>query len=105
MKELIDRHIAAGNWNALLHQARAAAEHGEQEFMVLRFPADLCTDHGRAINAPQQDWPKTLRGEAAEIYLQWERELKPRGFRLTARVLDFPDGKPGDIGLFLAWGQ
>ncbi len=88
-----------------LHQARAAAEHGEQEFMVLRFPADLCTDHGRAINAPQQDWPKTLRGEAAEIYLQWEHELKPRGFRLTARVLDFPDGKPGDIGLFLAWGQ
>jgi hypothetical protein len=65
----------------------------------------LCTDHGRAINAPQQDWPKTLRGEAAEIYLQWEHELKPRGFRLTARVLDFPDGKPGDIGLFLAWSQ
>ena len=45
-----------------------------------------------------------LRGEAAEMYLRWERDLKARGFHLTARVLDFPDGQPGDIGLFLVWG-
>ena len=29
----------------------------------------------------------------------------PRGFELSARVLAFPDGKPGDIGLFLIWGE
>jgi hypothetical protein len=34
-----------------------------------------------------------------------ERDLKPNGFRLVARVLDFPDGLPGDIGLFLSWKQ
>jgi hypothetical protein len=50
-------------------------------------------------------WPGTLRGEAAEIYLRWERDLKPHGFHLTARVLDFPGGIPGDIGLFLVWGE
>jgi hypothetical protein len=46
-----------------------------------------------------------LRGEAAEIYLRWKRDLRPHGFRLTARVLDFPGGIPGDIGLFLVWGE
>ena len=34
-----------------------------------------------------------------------ERDLKPRGFALSARVLEFPDGKPGDTGLFLSWGE
>ncbi len=89
----------------MIHRAREAAEHGEKQVMLLSFPSDLCTDRGRAINVPLPDWPKTLRGEAAEIYLKWEHELKPQGFHLTARVLDFPDGKPGEIGLFLGWGQ
>jgi hypothetical protein len=47
--------------------------------------------------------PETLRGEGAEIYMRWEHDLKPGGFHLTARGLDFPDGFPGDIGLFLVW--
>jgi len=102
---LIDHHIAAGEWRALLQKARAAAENGAKDFLLLRFPSDLCSDGGRAINAPLPDWPHTLRGEAAEIYLGWERDLKPRGFHLTARVMDFPGGKPGDIGLFLGWTE
>jgi hypothetical protein len=44
------------------------------------------------------DASRTLRGEA-------EHDLKPCGFHLSARVLDFPDGMPGDIGLFLGWGE
>jgi CBS domain-containing protein len=105
VKTLIDQHIADESWKALLHTAREAAERGEREFMLLRFPSDLCSDGGRAINAPLPDWPRTLRGEAAEIYLRWERDLKPRGFHLKARILDFPGGKPGDVGLFLVWGE
>jgi len=103
MQALIDHHIADANWQALLHGARVAAEHGDREFLLLRFPAALCADGGRAINAPESDWPRSLRGEAAEIYLRWEEELKPRGFHLTAKVLDFPGGFPGDIGLMLSW--
>jgi hypothetical protein len=73
---------------------------------LLRFPADLCTDRGRAVNAPLPDWPQTLRGAAAEIYLLWERDLKPGRFHLAARVLDFPGGMSGgDIGLFLVRGE
>ena len=105
MKELIDHHIADEHWKDILQHAREAAAHGAKELLVLRFPSSLCTDSGRAINAPLPDWPKTLRGEAAEIYLRWERELKPRGFHLSARVLDFPGGMPGDIGLFIVWGE
>ena len=105
VKELIDRHVADAKWQAILHQAREAAEHGAKEFMLLRFPRELCSDGGRAINAPEADWPRTLRGEAAEIYLRWERELKPQGFHLAARVIEFPGGFPGDIGLFLVWGE
>ena len=51
------------------------------------------------------DWSSTLRGEAAEIYLRWERDLKPQGFRLAASVLDFPGGMPGDLGLSLTWKE
>lgn len=105
VKQLIDLHFSDEAWRSTLRQAHEAAERGETEFMLLQFPSDLCSDGGRAINAPLPDWPKTLRGEAAEIYLRWEHDLKPRGFSLAARVLDFPGGMPGDVGLFLAWGK
>lgn len=105
VKAMLDQHIGDERWNSMVHDARLAAERGAKELMLLRFPSDLCSDRGRAINVPLPDWPASLRGEAAEIYLRWERELKPRGFHLTARVLDFPGGMPGDIGLFLVWGE
>src|SRR5271163_2090874 len=105
VNELIEHHVSDENWRALLHQARQAAEHRQKEYMLLRFPNQLCGDGGRAINAAEPDWPATLRGEGAEIYLRWERDLKARGFHLAARVLEFPGGMPGDIGLFLIWGE
>jgi len=104
VKEAIDHHVTDEKWRGLLHQGRIAAAHGETELLMLQFPAALCSDGGRAINVPEPDWPATLRGEAAETYLRYERELKPLGFHLLARVLDFPDGFIGDIGLFLYWG-
>ncbi len=105
IKELIDHHIADDAWQILMHRARESAEHGEKEFQLLRFPSELCSDSGRAINSADVDWPATLRGEAAEIYLRWKRELKSQGFGLGARIVDFPEGKPGDVGLYLTWGE
>jgi CBS domain-containing protein len=104
-RELIDAHAFDEGWRQMLHRARVAAENGQTEHMLLQFPSLLCIDGGRAINAAEHGWPAMLRGEPAEIYLRWERELKPHGFALSARVLDFPDGKPGDIGLVLTWGE
>ena len=104
-RELIDEHVFDPAWRRILHLARTAAEAGQTECMILRFPNQLCIDAGRAINVAEAGWPATLRGEAAELYLRWERDLKPRGFTLSAHVLEFPDGKLGDIGLFLVWGD
>jgi CBS domain-containing protein len=102
--ELIGKHISEDTWRNLVHGARTAAEQGRKEFQLLRFPSQLCSDGGRAINVPDPDWPATLRGEAAEVYLRWSQDLKPHGFHLAARILDFPCGMPGDVGLFLVWG-
>jgi hypothetical protein len=100
----IDHDISDDNWRTLVDQARQAAEHSERKWMLLRLPSQLCSDGGRAINASRTDWPKTLRGEAAEIYLRWQGDLKPYGFGISANVLDFPAGIPGDTELFLVRG-
>lgn len=106
IREMTDHKVSDSEWEALVGRARQAAEHGEKELMLLRFPSGLCTDGSRAINNPPNDaWPQTLRGEAAELYRRWHAALRPRGFGLFARVLDFPGGKPGDVGLFLRWGE
>ena len=101
--ELLVARLSDASWNRLLRAARSAASRGEKEYLLLRFPSELCTDHGRAVNAPDPAWPDTLRGLAAQIYARWNSELRPKGLRVTARVLGFPGGVPGDIGLFLRW--
>lgn len=104
VEEMLAANLTEAAWQRMLHDARIAAGKGEKEHMLLRFPVELCSDHGRAVNVPDPSWPETLRGIAAQAYLRWREELRPRGFRLNARVIDFPDGVPGHIGLFLAWG-
>lgn len=80
------------------------AERGQSEMCVLTFSSDLCSDGGRAINNFFPDWPTTLTGRAAKLYEIWERNVKQLGFKLEARVLNYPEGIIGDIGLFLKWG-
>ena len=90
IKALIDQHIDDTKWRESLHQARQVAERGEKEYLLLRFPSELCTDNARAINnPPNPDWPKTLQGEAMELYARWRDQLSPRGFHLAARYLIF----------------
>ena len=102
--DLVGKHISENAWRTLVQGARAAAQQGQKEYLLLRFPSQLCSDGGRAVNAPDPEWPTTLRGEAAEVFQRWTHDLKPQGFHLAARVIDFPGGVPGDIGLFLVWG-
>lgn len=93
------------SWDALIARARQAAASGARELLLIRFPSELCSDRGRAINAMDPSWPETLIGEAADVFGRWQRELKPQGFGLTAQILDFPGGFPGDAGLTLRWGR
>ena len=104
-RKLLAAQLSDQAWHRMLGEARVAAQKGAEEHLLLRFPCELCSDHGRAVNAPDPSWPATLRGLAAQVFMRWKNELRSHGFGLHARVLEFPDGLPGDIGLFLAWGR
>ncbi|HEX3520570.1 MAG TPA: hypothetical protein VHT52_00585 [Stellaceae bacterium] len=80
-----------------------AAERGETEVQVYRFPNELCTDRGRRINNSEPDWEQTLEGRPKLGYEFWRDHLRPLGFGLNAAVLDYPGGMPGDISFFLSW--
>jgi hypothetical protein len=80
-----------------------AAEAGQTEVQVYRFPNELCSDRGRRINNSEPDWEKTLEGRPKAAYEFWHDHLRPLGFHLKAEVLEYPGGMPGDIGFFLTW--
>ena len=80
-----------------------AAERGQSEVQIYRFPNSMCTDRGRRINNQEPDWPQTLEGLPKAGYEFWDEHLRPLGFHLKAEVLDYPGGMPGDIGFFLTW--
>ena len=73
------------------------------EVEVIRFPNQMCTDKGRAINQQEPGWQETLTGAPKEIYQLWEKYFRPRGYKLKVQIVDFPGGLPGDIGMTLSW--
>ena len=97
VKALVDSHVNAQLWREMLDHAQMAASAGETEYLLLRFPSDLCSDGGRMIDVAEKGWEETLRGEAADIYDRWRKELKPQGFGLSARIVSYVDGIVGDI--------
>jgi hypothetical protein len=80
-----------------------AAKNGLTEVQVYRFPNQLCTDRGRAINQQEPGWEQTLTGVPKEIYQVWHKHFRPRGYRLRVQIIDFPGGMPGDIAMSLCW--
>jgi hypothetical protein len=84
---------------------RRAFEAGERELMLVKFPSLLCEDGGRRINNHLDGWQDTLPGVFHRVYLWWEQELAPGGFTFAARVIDYPGGMPGDVGLFIGWPE
>lgn len=80
-----------------------AAEQGANQVMIFSFPASYCNDGGRRINNSEPDWPDSLEGFAKKAYRFYEKELKPLGYRARAEIIDFPDGFPGNVGMFLKW--
>ena len=82
---------------------KRAANNGMTEVLIVRFPNELCTDHGRAINQQEPGWENTLSGVPKELFEFWQKYLKPRGYRLRFQIIDFPGGMPGDIGITLSW--
>ncbi len=80
-----------------------AVRNGLTEVQVYRFPNELCTDRGRAINQREPGWENTLTGLPKEMYQLWQTHLKPRGYKIRYQIVDFPGGMPGDISITLCW--
>jgi hypothetical protein len=80
-----------------------AVSNGRTEVQVHRFPNQLCTDKGRAINQQEPGWENTLTGVPKEIYELWAKYFRPRGYKLKVEIIDFPGGMPGDVGMTLKW--
>jgi len=80
-----------------------AVSNGQTEVQVYRFPNQLCTDHGRAINQQEPGWENTLTGLPKEMYEFWGRRLRPLGYKLKVQIVDWPGGMPGDVGITLKW--
>jgi tRNA A37 threonylcarbamoyltransferase TsaD len=80
-----------------------AARNRLKEVQVYRFPNQLCTDNGRAINQMEPGWSETLTGVPKEIYQLWDRHFRDKGYKLRAEIVDFPNGMPGDVALTLVW--
>lgn len=84
---------------------REAAKNGVSEIMVMRFPNALCSDGGRAINNAEEGWPETLTGRPRQAYEIWRDKLRPAGYKLKAMIIEWPQGLPGDVGMFLSWSD
>ncbi|MBS7791962.1 hypothetical protein KTR66_18325 [Roseococcus sp. SDR] len=102
-EKLMTYQITEEDKQRALAKIRRAFENGEKEAMLIRFPSDLCEDQGRRINNRLEGWQETLPGVLKHVHEWWEKELAPGGFTFGARVLDYPGGMPGDIGLFIGW--
>jgi hypothetical protein len=100
---------------------RRAFEANNSELMISAFPSSFCSDGGRAIinagapliNRPtneelaareeEPEWLATMPAGVQKVFDYWKASLKPGGFGFSARIINYPDGKPGDVGLFVSW--
>jgi len=108
-KALMDQLAKPSGVSDEERQKRAAAinkravDNGLIEVLVGTFPNSLCTDGGRAINQMEPGWEDTLIGLPKELFEFWQKYLKPRGYKIKFQIVDWPGGKPGDIGITLNW--
>jgi hypothetical protein len=98
-------HVPPGAIDRLSRRIAIAIEAGQQEIELLRFPNDLTSDRGRAINQAEPGWERSLLGIPKVAYDYWAANLRDQGYQLRAEVVSFPDGMPGDCALYLGWHE
>ena len=52
------------------------------------------------MEAEDPEWVRTMPAGVKKVYAYWKENLRPGGFKFSARVINYPGGKPGDVGLF-----
>jgi hypothetical protein len=101
--DFLKGHVTEQERTMIRRLVMNAVKDGKMEAMVYSFPSRLCSDRGRAINNNDPKWPGTLQGKAKELFDRYNAVARPQGYALKAMIINFPDGVPGDVGLFLNW--
>ena len=66
-------------------------------------PINKPTKERAARQVEQPDWLLTMPAGIRTAHEYWKQHLKAGGFGFAARVISYPGGKPGDIGIFITW--
>ena len=80
----------------------------DQRFLdveVMRFSSEFLDDHGRRINNNAKDWHDSLTGYALSYLDHFNKIDKSLGYHLIARILNYPNGMIGDVGLYISWEE
>jgi hypothetical protein len=56
--DFLKHHVTDEEIARVRRVVSAAVKDGKLEAMVYSFPSSLCSDHGRAINNGDKDWPR-----------------------------------------------
>jgi hypothetical protein len=99
------RELTDTDRREILSKIRVAFESGQREVMLVSWHSDFCTDGGRGVNNRLADWQDTLPAGARIFVTFWQEALRPGGFGLGSRILNFPGGVLGDVGLFVTWPE
>ena len=99
----MSREVAPEAIDRINNAVRNAAKNGAQRLQVITFPCTFCSDGGRRINIADPEWPSSLEGFAKKAYDFFVKELKPLGYKLSAEIISFPGGIPGEAALILKW--
>lgn len=99
----LSRDIHPEVFDRINNAVRIAAKNGKQRLQVVTFPCSFCSDGGRRINIGDPEWPSTLEGFAKRAYDFFVKELRPLGYKVSAEIISYPGGMPGEAALILKW--
>ena len=103
IKAMLKEHLGEHVWATLLDRAQDAATQGEKSFELLRFPCDLCSGRKSQDRRRRDRLADDPERRSGRDFTRWERELRPAGFGLTAQIVEYFDGMPGNVALTLTW--
>lgn len=100
---LSEERFDARESEELMRRCTIAARKGQVRVLAMRFPLDLCSDRGRAINMAEPEWPRDLSGKPKALHGFWRSQLAPLGYRIEAGITAYEDDRPSEAGIFITW--
>jgi hypothetical protein len=99
----LEREVQPEAMDRVAGMIRKAVDMGEKQVLLFQFPSEWLPDQGRAITNHAPDWAESLDGFARRAHEFFVQNLEPRGFQMRAEIISWPNGMPGDVGIYLQW--